>query len=184
MLNQITSRLNALKKVSRISNFKTRKMIANGIVISKFIYLVQIWGGTSEFLISLLQKLQNQAARLVTKLDWRTPVSTLLRQCGWLSIQQLYAYHSLVQILKVKSEKRPEYINEKFSKGFGHHTRLSSNNCIRIQNHISSDLGKQNFTYKAALLWNKLPPNIKQCSTLKKFKISLKEWVKKEIPLK
>ena len=33
----LTSRLNALTKICRISDFKTRKMIANGIFISKLI---------------------------------------------------------------------------------------------------------------------------------------------------
>ena len=40
----LTSRLNALKKICRISDFKTRKMIANGIFISRLIYLIQLWG--------------------------------------------------------------------------------------------------------------------------------------------
>ena len=38
----LTSRINALSKISRISSFKTRKMIANGIFLSKLIYLIQL----------------------------------------------------------------------------------------------------------------------------------------------
>ena len=62
LVNMITTRINALSKISRISNFKTRKMIANGIVMSKLIYLIQLWGGSPKYLICILQKFQNRAA--------------------------------------------------------------------------------------------------------------------------
>ena len=78
----LTSRINALCKVSAYSSFKTGKMIANGVMMSHITYLIQLYGGCSEQLLSSLQVLQNKAARLVTKLDWRTPTRTLLLQCG------------------------------------------------------------------------------------------------------
>ena len=183
MVIQITKRLNALKKVSRISNFKTRKMIANGIILSKLSYLIQLWGGTSKFLLTLLQKLQNQAARLVTKGDWYTPVETLLRQCGWLSIKQLVIYHDLVLVFKIRSEGKPEYFYEKFTNEFGHCTRLKSSSLIKLEGKIPSALGEQNFTYNAVLQWNSLPPNLRQFSNLKKFKIALRSWIKTKVPV-
>ena len=89
---QLTSRINALRKISHSASFETRKMIANGIVMSRIIYVIQVWGGTKDYLIKTLQILQNKAARFVTKLDIFT---SLLLQCVWLSVQQLVEYHSL-----------------------------------------------------------------------------------------
>ena len=66
-----------LSKISKISSFKTRKMIANGIVMSKIIYLIQLWGSAPKYLIYFLQKLQNKAARLVTRKNVYTPVNEL-----------------------------------------------------------------------------------------------------------
>ena len=37
----LTSRVNALAKISKISSFKTRNMVANGIIISQLVYLIQ-----------------------------------------------------------------------------------------------------------------------------------------------
>ena len=56
----LTSRINALAKVSRISSFKHRKMIANGVFMSHVMYLIQLWGGCSEYLLDMLQVLQNR----------------------------------------------------------------------------------------------------------------------------
>ena len=92
----LTSRINALSKVSSVMSFKTRKMIANGIITSLLIYLIQLWGSTDEYLINILQILQIRAARIVTKLGWYAPIKTLLDQCDWMSVRQLSVYHSLV----------------------------------------------------------------------------------------
>ena len=73
----LTSRINALSKISAISSFKTRKMIANGIVMSLLVYLIQLWGGATNYLIRVLQVQQNRAARLVTKAGWYCQISNL-----------------------------------------------------------------------------------------------------------
>ena len=36
-------------------------MVANGVVISKFCYLIQLWGGAEAYLLKSLQVLQNRA---------------------------------------------------------------------------------------------------------------------------
>ena len=110
----LTSRVNALSKICRISNFKTRKMLANGIFMGNLIRLISLWGGAPKFLINILQKLQNRAARLVTKKNIFTPIKILLTQCGWLSVQQLVVFHNVLKIYKTKSTHRPVYFMTRF----------------------------------------------------------------------
>ena len=83
VFKSLTSRVNALSKISKFSNFKTRKMVANGIVMSKLIYMIQWWGGCSDFLVEYLQVLQNRAARMVTHPPTpnRKSILTLSRLC-------------------------------------------------------------------------------------------------------
>ena len=57
LLCSINQRIGALKLIAKVANFKTRKMIANGIFLSKIIYLIQVWGGCSDFLINFLQRI-------------------------------------------------------------------------------------------------------------------------------
>ena len=78
MLKKLGTRLNALKQMSKVADFKTRKMLANGLFMSKLIYLIPLWGGCEKFLIKALQIVQNKAARTVTKLGMFTPIRTLL----------------------------------------------------------------------------------------------------------
>ena len=71
-------------KVSRSADFKTRKIIGYAIVMSRIVYLVQVYGNASEYLLKSLQTLQNKAARVVTRLPWGTETGLLLNQIGWL----------------------------------------------------------------------------------------------------
>ena len=45
-------------------------MIANGLVMSLIIHLIQLYGGCSDYLMKFIQTLQNKAARVVTRLGW------------------------------------------------------------------------------------------------------------------
>ena len=92
MLMQLTSRVNALRKMAVNATFETRLMAANGTFISALSYLIPLWGGAEGYLLRGLQVLQNRAARCVCKLSWFTPTRILLNKCNWLSIRQLVFY--------------------------------------------------------------------------------------------
>ena len=115
LVRSLNTRLGALKKVSKVASFRNRKMIADGIFMSKLVYLIPLWGGSSKRLIKSLQNLQNKAARAVSKMDWFTPTTVLLRQCGWMSVHQLSVYHTLILVYKVMQVKAPKYLYTMFN---------------------------------------------------------------------
>jgi hypothetical protein len=80
LIKSLNKRAGAIKKISRAASFKTRKMIANGIYMSKLIYLMPVWMGCEDYLVNALQVSMNKVARLVTKRDIFTPTSVLLKQ--------------------------------------------------------------------------------------------------------
>ena len=72
LIKSLNTKLGALKKISKVTSFKNRKMLANGIFLSKLSYLIALWGGCGIVLRKSLQVIQNKIARVVTKLDWST----------------------------------------------------------------------------------------------------------------
>ena len=62
-------------------------------------------------------------------------------------------------------------------------TRLSTGNGIRVDKKIRNQLSKQNFSYRAVDIWNKLPQEIRLFRKLPKFKQKLKEWTKRNVPV-
>ena len=140
-------------------------MIATGIVLSKLIYIIQVFGGASDYLINALQVIQNQAARIVTRLPWRTPTKTLLLQIGWLSMRQLIVYHDLVLVYKAKQFQKPVFLYEIFGKSFAYDTRSATSNKIVQSQKLRLEETRKSFVYRLLVEWNQLPDKIRNIET-------------------
>ena len=71
LLHCLNQRVGALKKVAHAASFHARLKVANGIFMSKLIFMIPLWSGCQEFLTDALQICQNKAAR--TKLPGWLP---------------------------------------------------------------------------------------------------------------
>ena len=107
IIKQVTSRINGLSLVSSRADFRTRLMVANGIVVSKMCYLIQLWGGCEGYLIHSLQILLNRAARAVTGLSCFTSTKRLMTMCSWLSVKQLVVYQTVDMFHKIVTSGTP-----------------------------------------------------------------------------
>ena len=184
LISILTSRINALNKVASYSSFKNRKMIANGVVMSHITYLIQLYGGCSEYLLSALQVLQNRAARVVTKLDWYTPTEKLLLQCGWLSIRQMIQYHSILLLFKTKMSRKPVYMYSQISHTFQKDTRLSTMGGIKDMRRFKSTRANQSFLPRTIKYWNEnLPSEIRRETKIDIFKKKLRSWIKTDVKI-
>ena len=187
LIKTLNTRICGLRKVSRFLSFSSRKMIANGIIMSKIMYLIPVWSGCERYLINSLQIIQNKAARLVTRCDSQTPVSSLLNQCGWLSVSQLGAYHSLVLAFKVKSTKCPQYLFEKMweKEPFLYNTRSRSESLIRLgrDRQARTELARRSYIYRVTKQWNMLPVDVREAENLNIFKSEVRQWVQKNVEI-
>lgn len=71
-----------------------------GIVEPHFRYCCSVWGCAGSTEINRLQKLQNRAARIVTKSSYDTPVRPLIEGLGWKTIQELINNDSGTMVFK------------------------------------------------------------------------------------
>ena len=71
----------------------------------------------------------------------------------------------------------PPYLNDKFSKRFLMHNRLSRNPAkVQIPLYKTAS-GQRSFHYRAVKLWNHLDENIKQATSLSHFKKVTKNYL-------
>ena len=171
--------MNALKKISRVADFKTRKMLADGLFMSKLVYLIPLWGGCEKFLIQALQIIQNKAARSVTKLGIFTPIQILLKQCGWLSVHQLVFFHTVILLFKTNQNKTPQFLYDMTSSELKYRTRAENPGKLRtVADYIPEQgLNWKSYKWRSTMYWNQLLPDIKTMDNLVKFKVKLKSWV-------
>ena len=175
LVKQLGTKLNALRKISKVADFKTRKMLADGLFMSKLVYLIPLWGGCEKFLIRALQIIQNKAARSVTKLGIFTPVQTLLRQCGWLSVNQLVFFHTVISLYKTRQNETPKYLYDMTSTELNYRIRAENPGKLRtVADYIPEH---KSYKWRSTRFWNQLPPEIKLMNNLIQFKGKLKSWV-------
>ena len=79
---------------------KNRKILAEGLILSKVKYLIPLWGGTTENHIRKVQVVLNKTARTVTGLGKRTSTLNLMKTCGWLTAKELVKYFTTTEIWK------------------------------------------------------------------------------------
>ena len=48
-------------------------------------------------------------------------------------------YHTMVQLFKIKQDRKPVYLYEKISKEFQRKTRLATGNCVKETENIKSE---------------------------------------------
>ena len=106
--------------------------IVSGMFTSKLQFCSNVWGGiwnipgtvdnsirTSITMKDMkrLQVLQNKTMRLETNLDFQTPTSDLLKQTGKLSVHQMVAYSTSVQMYNISRTYEPSYHYERLFTG-------------------------------------------------------------------
>ena len=153
LVKQLNSRINGMCLIAKRANFKDRLMIANGIYMSKLCNLIQLWGGTNDYLLRALQLTQNRICRIITRKSWFTPTRVLLRECNWLSVHQLVEYHTLLSAHKIVTNKRPQYLHSKMCQYHSYNTR----NTVLFGDNFTakSALAAKSFCYRATVAYNK-----------------------------
>ena len=162
LTRQLTSRLNGLQKISSSAPFKTRLTVANGIFMSKLCYLVQLWGGCEKHLIKSLQMVQNKAARVVTGKSWFTPVRRLLKECRWLSVQQLIFFQTAVQVHKILLSGGPTFFRQRLRVQHPRETRQATQGNVWR----GLDWSSRSFSARGAQSYNMVPAHIKSIAFL------------------
>ena len=181
LIKQLNRRINGLSLISKRSNFQTRLSVAEGIVLSKIIYLIQVWGGTYDYLVNALQVTQNRCMRQITGFSWYTPTGVLLRKCKWMSIRQLIAYHSILTIHKSCISGSPKYIFDKMHPASNYETRHSVKYGANFKGR--SWRAQSSLCYRGTVLYNRVPLEIIQTEGITTFKRKLKRWIQENIPV-
>ncbi|XP_072022312.1 uncharacterized protein [Amphiura filiformis] len=126
--------------------------------------------------LTRLQRLQNNAARLVFAVGRRTEASNLLETLHWLPVRQRVLFKILLYVYKSMQQLSPNYISDYFTVYVPPRTLRSSSdtNRLAIPRRSHRMTGENRFHIAAATAWNSLPVDIKSAATTSAFKSMLK----------
>ena len=166
LLQSLRSRIGALKHLGNVIPMNGRRQLVNGLIISKLIYMIQVWGGTHEVHLTKIQRVVNSAARYVLNTGKRWGSRRLMEACKWMGIRELEEYHSLLTLWKILNHEVPETLFDKFQ---WVEDRKLTTNPPRLQ---TTD---QYWRWRSIKYWNELPDPLRYTTRISQFKTELKK---------
>ena len=116
MMKFLNTRHNMLKMLSKYADLKTRKALAEGLILSKLNYCISLWGTTTAGIMQQIQVLLNDVVRTVFGIGRKRFVSLdpLYKELKWLKVNQTLQYHDTISVHAMVKYNTPKDIADKF----------------------------------------------------------------------
>ena len=131
-----------------------------------------VWRHCNKTLSDKLQKLQNRAARILTFSSYDTNAELLFERLGWRGLESQRQIHEAVMVYKYLNGLVPTYLQSIV-------TDRSNISQYELRDTVGklavpfprTNYLKNSFRYQGAVLWNSLPPDLRQAQALNGFRI-------------
>ena len=174
ILQSASKVIGIMRKLKFSLNRKSLNQIYLSYICPTLEYASIVWDGCSDNCSESLQKLQNEAARIVTGLTRSVSLANLYRECGWETLANRRKTQKLNFMYKATHDMVPPYIAELIPPT----TSETNQYNLRNQNYFRNILVRTSVSQKSCIpssidLWNDLDPNIRNSNSLATFKLSL-----------
>ena len=165
--------MTGLEKLKYMMYKADKKTIIQGVFNSVLCYCLPLFGGCNQSEINALQVQQNRAAQIVLSSPPRTSRDWMFDRLGWMTVQQLIAYHTLIAIYRIRQSKEPEHLANILTRDnvYGH----------IIMKNSRLVLYRNSFIFRGSLLWNKLPGPLRNIEKIGNFKKDVRSWVEAHV---
>ena len=160
-------------RIRHLLSLSAATALANSLVSSKLDYCNSLYCGISQANLNKLQRIQNSLARAITNTSKYQHITPTLKKLHWLPIKQRIDYK--LCLLTYKTQINNLHI---FTIVF-HFRHILFLQDLLIHSffpipYVRSSLGKRAFSVIGPRLWNSLPPDTRNSSSLPIFRSRLK----------
>ena len=153
---------------------QTAIQIYNAFIIPHFDYCSPVWDFLSGYLSDKLQKLQNRAARVITKSPFDTSSNHLLSTLDWERLFLRRKKQKALMMFKTMNGLAPDYLQSLFSQRHSVYNLRDSEGKLTLPKPNTNYL-KRSFSHSGAMLWNNLPKCRKNAVSFNNFKQIIKK---------
>ena len=174
-----------LRNIGKVRKYLTTdacRTAVQSLVVSRMDYCCSLLSGAPLNQIQRLQRVQNNAARIITRVGRSDHISSVLAALHWLPCDFRIKFRILIYVFKCLHQLAPCYLRELVHIYQPLRPLRSSSDTSTLSTRPSHKrVGNQAFSLFAPVLWNKLPADIRHLSSLSSFKSALKTFYFKQI---
>ena len=170
--DKLCTKINLLKRISNFLSMDMKKLYYNAYILPLLDLYCTIWGTCSQTNLYKISKLQKRSARIILKVSIKTSSKTMFHKLSWINISARIQYQMGIHVYKAYYDLAPEYFCKLIYKAQSKNYKMRSNE-NKTLTHISkprTEYLKRTFGYRAILIWNTIPIEIRTSETLKQFK--------------
>ncbi len=167
-----------LNTISRIRVNLTEEACAaavRALVLSRLDYANSLLVGAPEAALQKLQVVQNNAARMISRVSRRAHITPVLRRLHWLPVRQRVKHKLMTLTYKaINSDVAPSYLGLQWRRTT---RQLRSSGQQLVVPRTFKRIGDRAYDVAAPRLWNALPDTVRHAQTLSTFKKQLKTFL-------
>ena len=170
-----------LRQIGQIRKYLTRDACSNAVrsaVLSRLDYSNALLGGLRKMDLIRLQRVQNRAARLVTRTKTQDHITPVLRDLHWLPVSSRIDFKLCLYMYKALKKTAPIYISDELNLYEPKRPLRSSYAgplcTVSVGRKEVSDF---DFAIKGPRLWNSPPMDLRQAPSVMTFKKRLKTYL-------
>ena len=173
-----------LRNIARIRKYLSEaatQSLIHAFITSRIDYGNSLLWGIPKLLQQRLQHVQNSAARLVKRKKKSDHISPVLYDLHWLPIAQRIKFKLLLITYKALQNMAPGYISDLISTYQpARSLRSADASLLNVPYSRLATCGDRAFSVAAPKLWNSLPLQLRNSTSLTSFKSGLKTFLFKE----
>lgn len=163
-----------LRRIRRYLNLDSAKLLAHALVSSRLDYCNSLLFGIADKDLSILQRIQNRLARVVTKSPPLTRSTPLLRSLHWLPVKFRINFKICLLTYKTLTEQKPVYLQDMLVTSCPTRSLRSNKGPVLSLPKVKTKAGSRAFYSCAPSLWNKLPLSVRSAPSIATFRNGLK----------
>ena len=170
-----------LRNIGSIRHYLTdtaAAQLVHSLISSRLDYCNSLLTGIPDYQLDRLQRILNNAARIVCRLRKSDHISQSLKDLHWLPVQQRIKFKISLLTYKCLHGKAPEYLSDLLQAYSPPRVLRSSNQkLLSVPRFNLNTYGGRAFSYIAPTEWNDLPCDVRNCDNIDSFKTKLKTYL-------
>ena len=164
-----------LRKVRKHMSSSAMQKLVTAFIHTHLDYCNSLLYGIPNYLLNRLQRLQNNAAKLVFG-TFEVSSTYALNHLHWLPVAYRIQFKILLFVFKCLQNRAPPYLSDHIIPVNNNRYSLRSNNSFLLTVPITKrkSFGNRSFYHAGPILWNKLPFHLRSLTNINSFKSGLK----------